>query len=116
MDEHQTMFSHWTKITKTCYEHNMICEGCPNNTNFLCKKEPWVRNPYGIKNIKYAVIRTLNNIGEPKKEMKICDCKKHLEFDHTIDKELPFGYIESIAIFKCTVCGKEFTEEEVIRL
>lgn len=42
--------------------------------------------------------------------MRICDCKKHIEFSHTIDKALPFGDVESIAIFKCTVCGKEFIE------
>lgn len=109
-----TMFRHWNALTISCYKRNMICEGCPNKK--VCEIEPWNKNPLGIKNIKYAVIRTLQNIGEPEIIMKICNCKKHIEFDHTIDKALPNGDIESIAIFKCTVCGKEFTENEVCLL
>lgn len=35
--------------------------------------------------------------------MKIC--KHEWEYDHTIDKLLPFGEIESIAVFKCKICG-----------
>lgn len=42
--------------------------------------------------------------------MRICDCKKHIEFSHTVDKVLPYGDIQSIAVFKCSICGKEFTE------
>ena len=37
--------------------------------------------------------------------MKIC--KHEWEFDYTIDKALPFGEIESVAIFKCKICDKE---------
>ncbi len=109
----QSMFLHWTPITRTCYKRGMICEGCPNLE--VCSIQPWNKNPVGIKNIKYAVMRILKNIGEPDK-MKVCDCKKHIEFDYTMDKALPNGDVESIAIFKCTVCGKEFTEDEVCLL
>ena len=45
--------------------------------------------------------------------MIICDCKKHLEFDHTRDVLYPYGDIESIAVFKCSVCGREYDEEEL---
>lgn len=111
----QTMFMHWTPITRECYKRKMVCEGCPNNNERVCNKRPWNKNPLGIKNIKYAVMRTLQNIGEPDK-MKVCDCKKHIEFDYTMDKALPNGEVESVAIFKCTVCGAEYTEEEVCQL
>lgn len=113
LEKASTMFLHWTPITRTCYKRGMICEGCPEK--FLCDIRPWNLNPLGIKNIKYAVMRILMNIGEPDK-MQVCDCKKHLEFDYTLDKQLPNGDIDSIAIYKCTVCGREFTEEEVCQL
>lgn len=45
--------------------------------------------------------------------MKICDCKKHLEYSYTIDKVLPGGDITSVAVFECKVCGKEFLEGEI---
>lgn len=61
----KNMFQHWTDITRTCYDRNMVCDGCPNNTEFVCKKKAWNENPYGIKNIKYATIMTLKNIGKP---------------------------------------------------
>lgn len=40
------------------------------------------------------------------------NCKEHLVFDGVIDQLLPFGDIESMAIFKCEICGKEFREDE----
>lgn len=58
-------FQHWTPITLECYKRNMVCEGCPNNTDYLCNKPVWNNNPYRIKNIKYAVMRIIANIGEP---------------------------------------------------
>ena len=45
--------------------------------------------------------------------MKICDCANHLEFDRVEDRLYPYGGIESNAIFKCSVCGKEYNEEEL---
>ena len=63
MADKEHMFKHWNSLTKTCYKQGMICDGCPNK--YLCDIEPWNRNPYRMKNIKYAVLRTLRNIGEP---------------------------------------------------
>lgn len=40
--------------------------------------------------------------------MKIC--KHEWEYLETIDKALPYGDIESIAIFKCKICGEEIDE------
>lgn len=64
IDKNITMFTHWNSVTRLCYERNMICDGCPNLS--FCNIQPWNKNPYGIKNIKYATIQTLKNIGEPK--------------------------------------------------
>lgn len=70
MKEEKQMFKTWTNLTRTCYaryKEGLGCEGCPNNTNIICNREPWNKNPYGMKNIKYAMLRTLSNIGEPNK-------------------------------------------------
>ena len=40
--------------------------------------------------------------------MKIC--KHEWEYYDTLDKVLPYGEIESIAIFKCRICGEENSE------
>lgn len=45
--------------------------------------------------------------------MKIC--KHEWEYIGTIDKALPYGEIESIAIFKCKICGEEIDECDYIR-
>lgn len=63
-DKEKKMFEHWNSVTKLCYQRNMICTDCPNLD--FCNTQPWNKNPYGIKNIKYATIMTLKNIGEPK--------------------------------------------------
>lgn len=60
----ERMYIHWNNLTKTCYKQNMICENCPNK--LICSIKPWNINPYNIKNIKYAVLKTLENVGEPK--------------------------------------------------
>lgn len=63
--EKQT-FNHWNPSTKLCYkqhEQGKSCNGCPN-FNF-CMIKPWNDNPYKIKNIKYAMLMTLKNIGKP---------------------------------------------------
>lgn len=41
------------------------------------------------------------------------DCNHEYVYNHTIDKALPFGEIESEAIFKCTKCGEEISETEL---
>jgi hypothetical protein len=43
--------------------------------------------------------------------MKIC--KHQFEYEYTIDKALPFGDIVSIAVFKCKICKKEVTIDEI---
>lgn len=43
------------------------------------------------------------------------NCDHELEYDYTIDEVRPFGEITSIAVFKCTKCGKYFLEDEVSR-
>ena len=40
--------------------------------------------------------------------MKIC--KHEWEYAYTLDRALPYGEIESIAIFKCKICGEEIDE------
>jgi hypothetical protein len=62
-------FEHWTDLTKMCYKRyqdGLSCSGCPNDTENLCRRRPWNVNPYGIRNVRYAMIQTLKNIGEPK--------------------------------------------------
>lgn len=41
------------------------------------------------------------------------NCKDYLEYDHIVDECSPFGDIKSIAVFKCSKCGKKYTEEEL---
>lgn len=45
--------------------------------------------------------------------MKIC--KHEFEYAYTLDKALPYGEIESIAIFKCKICGEEIDEYDYNR-
>ena len=56
----------WTETTRTCYKHKMICDGCPNAEN--CKiGDSWHfygrKNPYNMRNVRYAVLETIKNIG-----------------------------------------------------
>lgn len=43
--------------------------------------------------------------------MKIC--KHEFEYEYTIDRELPFGEVESKAVFKCKICGEERDVDEL---
>lgn len=43
--------------------------------------------------------------------MKIC--KHDWEYIGTIDKQLPYGEVESIAVFKCRICEKEVIIDEL---
>lgn len=45
--------------------------------------------------------------------MKIC--KHEWEYYDTIDKALPYGDVESVAIFKCKICGEEIDEYDYNR-
>lgn len=40
-------------------------------------------------------------------------CKDSLEYSYTRDTVLPYGEISSEAIFVCTECGAEYSEEEL---
>lgn len=40
-------------------------------------------------------------------------CKDSLEYSYTRDTALPYGEISSEAIFVCTECGAEYSEEEI---
>lgn len=40
-------------------------------------------------------------------------CNHELEYEYTRDEVLPYGNINSIAVFKCIKCGKEFNEWEI---
>lgn len=45
----------------------MVCKGCPNN--WACNMSNSWNNPYGIrKQVKFAVLATMANIGIPKGE------------------------------------------------
>ena len=41
------------------------------------------------------------------------NCLDYLELDHIVDTLLPYGDIESNAVFRCRICGREFNEEEI---
>jgi len=41
------------------------------------------------------------------------NCQDYLIYAYTNDIAKPFGEIDSIAVFKCSICGEEFTEEEI---
>lgn len=59
----------WNTTTATCYAHKCCCNGCPNEDT--CNSYLYAVNEYGIKPMKYATIKTYQNIGE-------ADYKTHL--------------------------------------
>lgn len=40
-------------------------------------------------------------------------CNHDLEYAYTRNEALPYGNINSIAVFKCIKCGEEFNEWEI---
>ena len=52
----------WTVITAFCFERKCKCEGC-SELNVGCKVKPIHTNPYHIKPVKYAALKTYANIG-----------------------------------------------------
>ena len=52
----------WNTTTATCYAHKCRCTGCPNADT--CNSYVYAVNEYGIKPMKYATIKTYQNIGE----------------------------------------------------
>jgi hypothetical protein len=55
-------YQRWNTGTATCYAHNCTCTGCPNEDT--CNSYVYAVNEYGIKPMKYATIKTYQNIGE----------------------------------------------------
>lgn len=45
--------------------------------------------------------------------MKIC--KHEFEYAYTLDRVLSYGEIESVAVFKCKICGEEIDEYDYNR-
>ena len=54
-------YQSWNTLTAECYKNKMHCANCSNVNS--CTEFEWVRNPYNIRNIKYAVLMTYSNIG-----------------------------------------------------
>ena len=67
---------------------------------------------YGAQNEYHSCEDILEFLNE-KEKIELHKCKDHLVFDHTVDTVLPFGDIDSSAVFKCEICGKEFNEEDL---
>ena len=55
-------YQRWNTTTATCYAHKCRCTGCPNADT--CNSYVYAVNEYGIKPMKYATIKTYQNIGE----------------------------------------------------
>ena len=62
-------YQRWNTGTATCYANNCCCNRCPNEE--VCNSYIYAVNEYGIKPMKYATIKTYQNIGE-------ADYKEHL--------------------------------------
>ena len=61
------LYQRWNKTTLICYRRKMICKGCPNE--WACDMNKSWCNPYGIKRqVKFATLATIMNIGIPKGE------------------------------------------------
>lgn len=54
-------YTRWTPLTAFCFERGCRCKGCCE-LNVACKTQHGF-NPYGIKMVKYAAIKTFANIG-----------------------------------------------------
>lgn len=52
----------WNPSTALCYHNKLRCENCSNR--FICNSYNYAYNEYKIKPIKYATIKTYQNIGE----------------------------------------------------
>lgn len=59
------LYQKWNRTTICCYEHNMICKGCPNDYACACNQENF--NKYHIRQIKFSTLMTYANIGKPTK-------------------------------------------------
>lgn len=55
-------YTKWNPTTALCYHNNLCCENCSNKQ--VCNSYDYAYNEYKIKPIKYAVIKTYQNIGK----------------------------------------------------
>ena len=55
-------YTKWNATTALCYHNNLCCENCSNKQ--VCGSYLYAVNEYGIKPIKYAAIKTYQNIGK----------------------------------------------------
>ena len=60
-DENSNLYKRWNNTTICCYKHNMICEKCPEKY-ITCNIKTDINNKYGMKPIRYAVLKTIVNI------------------------------------------------------
>lgn len=61
---HDRSYTKWNATTALCYHNNLCCENCSNKQ--VCDSYLYAVNEYGIKPIKYAAIKTYQNIGKGK--------------------------------------------------
>lgn len=55
-------YTKWNATTALCYYNNLCCENCSNKQ--ICDSYDYAYNEYLIKPIKYATIKTYQNIGK----------------------------------------------------
>ena len=62
MKKRTNQYRYWTTLTAFCFERGCKCEGCCE-LNVACRVKPLHTNPYKIKPVKYAALKTFANIG-----------------------------------------------------
>ena len=58
-------YEQWTPLTAECFERDMSCEGCPNESVCILG-EQYYRNAkrfYNMRHTKYAVLKTFAQYG-----------------------------------------------------
>jgi hypothetical protein len=55
-------YTKWNTTTAICYHNNLCCANCSNRQ--VCDNYSFSKNEYGIKPVKYATIKTYQNIGK----------------------------------------------------
>ena len=55
-------YKYWNATTALCYHNKLCCENCSNKQ--ICDSYIYAFNEYKIKPIKYATIKTYQNIGK----------------------------------------------------
>lgn len=55
-------YQSWNASTAECFHQKLNCNCCPSRKD--CQLQVMYKNPYNIRNMKYAVLMTYANIGE----------------------------------------------------